>query len=35
MDGKISDSTNFFKVLKAHTDSDISGLLSKYFQNAH
>ncbi len=35
MDGKIAVSADFFRVLRAHTSEDISGLVRKYFQNEH
>lgn len=35
MDGKISTSADFFRVLRAHTSEDISALVTKYFQDAH
>jgi hypothetical protein len=34
MDGKISNAASFFRILKTHTDADISGLVSKYFQDS-
>ncbi len=35
MDGKISTSADFFRVLRAHTSEDISALLAKYFQGQY
>ena len=35
MDGKISTSADFFRILRAHSDQDISALVTKYFQNQH
>ena len=35
MDGKISTSADFFRILRAHTSEDISPLLTKYFQDTH
>ena len=35
MDGRIATSADFFRILKTHTDADLSALLSKYFVNPH
>lgn len=35
MDGKIAAAADFFRILRTHTDQDISGLVGKYFLNAH
>ena len=35
MDGKIAAADDFFRILRTHTDQDISGLVGKYFLNAH
>lgn len=35
MDGKVSSPIDFFRILKTHTDADLSGLMSKYFENSH
>ena len=35
MDGKISTAADFFRILRTHTSEDFSGLLGKYFLNAH
>lgn len=35
MRGKISSSVDFFRILRAHTNADISDLVTQYFQNPH
>jgi hypothetical protein len=33
--GKIATSDDFFRILRTHTDADLSDLISQYFQNPH
>ena len=35
LDGKVSSAADFFRILRTHTDADLSSLLAKYFKNAH
>ncbi len=35
MDGRTASAADFFRILKTHTDADLSGLVSKYFKNQH
>ncbi len=35
MNGKIATSADFFRILRTHTNADLSELLSKYFENSH
>lgn len=35
MDGKTASPDDFFRILKAHTNADLSGLETKYFQTTH
>ena len=33
--GKIATTDDFFRILRAHTNADLSGLIAQYFQNPH
>ncbi len=35
MQGRISTTDDFFRILRLHTDADISDLITQYFQNPH
>jgi hypothetical protein len=34
MNGKIATADDFFRILREHTQVDISSIVTKYFQNA-